>query len=268
MKRFFDNLYKASRIIIILAPFVILGWLIKQDLALTGRLEFTYDFSHDSPVITDLFPAGRCSQIFQVKDKQEFFQQIFNEPVYFEVRMPQKFDTATVEITYQNIKQPLIQLGLATLGSQDWSYDFKPLENQSLDSLNWFKIADSQGTIWQRQKKYLNREQFNSEADNFENKIVYNFNSKDSEIPSTIDYLVSDYRSPQEVNGWKTATVKFNLANARLNNRKVRFAISSPGLNNGNYNIPLLNIKVVFAKQPLTFKEIILKGFNYFKARF
>ena len=175
MKKFFNNLYKISRVVIIILPFIILGWLIKKDLVLSGHLEFVYDFSQDSPAITNLFPANRLSAVNFVKDSNQYWQQINQEPVYFEARLPQKFDTATVEVVYQNQNQPLIQLGLRTLGEGDWNYDFKALENQLLDELDWFKISDEQGTIWQKQKKYLNREQFMVAVPGLKNLAAYDY---------------------------------------------------------------------------------------------
>ena len=159
MKIFFQNLFRISRITVIILPFIILTVLIRKDLVLSGHLEFTYDFSQDSPVITNLFPANRLSEVFKIKDQASYWQEINQEPVYFEARLPQQFDTAEVEVVYQNQSQNLVQLGLKTLGDE-WSYDFKPLENRLLDNLDWFKLEEDRGVIWQRQKQFLSWDQF------------------------------------------------------------------------------------------------------------
>ncbi len=498
MKSIFKKLYKVTRIIIIILPFIILGFLIKKDLVLSGHLEFVYDFSEDSPVITNLFPANRMSETYQIKNTENFWQQIQQEPVYFETRLPQKFDTAEVEIIYKNNSQPLVQVGLRTLGSNDWSYDFKPLENQLLDDLDWFKIEDSRGSIWQKQKKYLSWDQFFDQIKSINNLASYNYdldrkflipgykatdsisqinrtirgahsfytyiknealdftftiqdiNRKDGPDPLTInvyndqgnkifakeisddgliskfdvasekrdvslkilglsegvyrieldcedeiffrqiktkqqyitfinklyladsteyadgfvdlnyspitiystvprlglasahpkglqtvglgsnqsirlseehknyfvtpqnlptyiystrndlkifgrglmafskkmyfnpeiynlrdfsitpdiDYLVSEYKSPKEANSWKINTVKFNLENAEIQNRKLRFAISIPELNSSNENLDLKQIKVTLDKKPLTYRQLLNKVIKYVFDRF
>ena len=43
---------------------------------------------------------------------------------------------------------------------------------------------------------------------------------------SNIDYLITDYIKPTLVNGWQTGKVSFDLNNASVINRKLRFAIS------------------------------------------
>ena len=190
MKSFFNSLYQISRVIIIIAPFLILGWLIKQDLVIDGQIEFTYNFSQDSPVITNFFPANRMSSVFLVEAENYYWQQVEQEPVYFETRLPQTFTQATVEITYKNENQPLIQLGLRALGETEWNYVFKPLENQLLDKLDWSKIEDERGSLWQKQKKYLSFDQFLDNLDKLSNFAAYNY-------PLERKFILPSYQ-PQE----------------------------------------------------------------------
>ena len=175
MKEFFNNFYKITGVIIIILPILILGILIKKDLVQSGQIEFIYDFSQDSAVITNLFPANRLSEINQIKEANNFWQQINKEPVYFETRLPQTFKSAIVEVVYKNQNQPLIQLGLRTMGESEWNYDFKPLENQILDDLDWPKIEDKRGTLWQREKNYLSLDQFLDKTDSHANFAAYHY---------------------------------------------------------------------------------------------
>src|SRR3989344_5649244 len=170
MKEFFAKLHLIAKVLIIMAPFLLLAWLIKKDLVLDGKLEMVYDFSRPNAMITALFPENRLTAI-----QKGDWQAIKQEPVYFEVRLPQKFETAKVEIGFQNKNQPLVQVGLKTQGEDEWSYDLKPLENQLLDQLNWFKIEDERGTIWQKTKKYLSWDQFFDQVDSLSNLAAYHF---------------------------------------------------------------------------------------------
>ncbi|MBT3690578.1 hypothetical protein HN800_03150 [bacterium] len=190
MKRLVNNLYSFFKIIIIIIPFILLAFLINKDLVRSGTISFVYDFSQDSPVITNLFPANRMSDVNKVKDFDIYWQSINNEPVYFETRLPQTFDKAEVEVMYQNNDLPLIQIGLNNMGSNEWNYDFKPLENKLLDNLDWFKLESSDKALYQRKKQYLSIDQFLEEKDTLTNFAAYNYDiDRKFTIPN---YLASD----------------------------------------------------------------------------
>ena len=84
---------------------------------------------------------------------------------------------------------------------------------------------------------------------------------------SNIDYLITDYIKPTLVNGWQTGKVSFDLNNASVINRKLRFAISAPELNSLNEEIPVLQIKVTLTKEPLSLSEFWDKTFSYIKKK-
>jgi len=166
MKTFFEKLYKITRIIIIILPLVGLFLLVRKDLVLNGFVDYTYNFKRPIATITELFPANRLSSVFNVKGLNQYWQQIKQEPVYFEVRVPQKFEQAEVEITYQNPAKTLLQLGLNTTGAGDWNYWLKPLDNPLLNNLSWFRVDDNaRGTLWQKNKEFLNLDLFLQKLD-------------------------------------------------------------------------------------------------------
>lgn len=174
MKKFFNQLYIVTRAIIVISPVALLIWLVRQDLVTTGTLQFNYDFSKLSPSITELFPANRLSEVFHSK-QGGFWQNITQEPVYFEVRLPQKFEHAEVEVAFLNPSQNLFQLGLKTLGEGDFNYYFKPLDNKILNNLDWYRLEDSRGTLWQRNKQFLNLDQFLEEKQALNGLSAYGF---------------------------------------------------------------------------------------------
>ena len=105
----------------------------------------------------------------------------------------------------------------------------------------------------------------------FSKKMYFNpeiYNLRDFSITPDIDYLVSEYKSPKEANSWKINTVKFNLENAEIQNRKLRFAISIPELNSSNENLDLKQIKVTLDKKPLTYRQLLNKVIKYVFDRF
>jgi len=188
MKKFFEKFYRLTRIIVILLPLAGLFLLIRKDLVLDGVAEYIYDFKRPAAVITELFPANRLSAVFKLKDFNQYWQQIKQEPVYFEVRVPQKFDQAEVEITYQNPAKTLIQLGLNTAGEGVWNYWLKPLDSPLLNDLAWFKVGDdARGTLWQRTKEFLNLDLFLEKIDSLKGVSALNY-------PLNRQFILPDYK--------------------------------------------------------------------------
>jgi len=186
-KRFFVKLYRISKAVIIIVPFFLLFWLINKDLVKNGQLEYVYNFDQTKPYITNLYPEDRLTARAQIGSGQGYEQSLVKEPVYFDVRLPQSFKTATVQVTYQNSSLPLVSLGLMTYGAVDWSYVFKPLENQLIDRLPWVKIENQQGTLWEKQKNYLSINQFFDEKTSQTKYAAYDY-------PLTKKFILTDYQ--------------------------------------------------------------------------
>jgi len=267
-----------GKIIVIVLPAVLLFWLIKKDLALDGSVEFNYDFNRLSAGITELFPADRV-----VKNEGRGVR-VVAEPVYFEVRLPQTFETAKIELTYQSSDLSLLQLGLRTLHkSTDWNYYFKPFFNRFFDELNWFKIEANNATLWQKEKRFLSFSSFIREINRLPGLAVYFFSDynrtgkemiitstpKDYSLPAEINYLVSAYQTPKYGDDdMVVAKIDFSLTDADVVNRKLRFAISAPELKNPTGTLMIGNIKVSLNKKPLTFSEVLIKFKKYLTERF
>jgi len=94
------------------------------------------------------------------------------------------------------------------------------------------------------------------------------FHLRDFSGDLDINYLITSYHTPKEVNSWKINEVEFDLNEAFIFNRKLRFALSIPELNDTNETIPLKQISVTLEKAPLTFNEFIKKIFNYLGSKF
>ena len=199
MKIFFKQFYKATKIIVILLPLLGLFLLVRKDLVLDGSVDYVYDFKRPVATLTELFPANRLSAIFKVKDFNQYWQQIKQEPVYFEVRVPQKFDQAEVEITYQNPAKTLIQLGLNTVGEEDWNYWLKPLDNPLLNQLNWFRVGDdARGTLWQRTKEFLNLDLFLQKMNSLKGVSALNY-------PLNRQFILPDYKPDNKLRVYNEA---------------------------------------------------------------
>lgn len=190
-KNFFSNLYRVFKWLIILGPIIGLGYLIYLDFSPSGHLVFNYDFTQRSPAITELFPANRLTAISDLSGKQ-VGAAINKEPVYFDVRLPQKFARARVSLTFKDPGAKLIQLGLRTIGNSDWNYLFKPIKNEYLDKITWPKLVNDQVTVWQRQKTFLSISDFFNHLSQLNKLAALNY-------PLGRHFILADYRSQTSV---------------------------------------------------------------------
>jgi len=178
--------YKHIRIILILIPIVILGWLAYKHITPSGILKVDYDFCAEDPFISKFSPMGRVLDIEKIKHQKLKIctQAMVIDPVYFDVRLPQSFEQARITLWYK--KDPDIPLRIGPR--------FNPNE--------W---------IWNLQDIKFER----TEAD------------------------------------WEIGTITADLSHIQMDNNRLRFLISSPGLDVSGQQIIFNQIKIEFGKQPL-----------------
>jgi len=116
--------YKYIKIILILIPILILGILIYKDFNPTGYLEVSYDFCQSTPFISKLSPYGRVLNI--QKDRGECTQLMVIDPVYFDVRLPQRFDQAKLKIWYQKSVDTPLKIGVAQ-DTRTWQWQLRDI---------------------------------------------------------------------------------------------------------------------------------------------
>ncbi|HOZ36950.1 MAG TPA: hypothetical protein PLR18_03945 [bacterium] len=178
--------YKYIRLVLILAPIIFLGILLYKDLILSGRLFVAYDFCHSSPFISEFSPHGRVLDIEWVKNNNEKYcqQKMVIDPVYFDVRLPQRFNEARLTVWYQKNPETKLKIG--------------PAVNLS---------------AWQWQLKDIN-------------------------------YIRTE-------NNWQVGVVDYNIQSSKLDNNRLRFLVSSPGLDTSGQSIIFKKITIEFIKTPI-----------------
>ena len=160
------------RIILIAIPLVFFGWLVDKNFAISKLLEVSFDFQKPSSFISFLKPEARLGELVQGED---YYQPIKGDPVYFELKLPNRFlSTAKVELTYKNKNQPIIELGLQK-NPEGTAFELQPLENKYLDTLNWFYLENEETGLWQREKKYESVNDFFLNPPEHEKVAVYHY---------------------------------------------------------------------------------------------
>ncbi len=119
--------YKIVRLFLIVIPVVVFFWLVAQDVAFSGRLFMSYDFSHDSSFIKRPWPPGRFHDIEYDKTTRDYFQRMFVEPATFAVKLPRKFKSATVEVLYKKDASQSLRIGIR-MDPKQWAWEIRDLE--------------------------------------------------------------------------------------------------------------------------------------------
>ncbi|MBI5621752.1 hypothetical protein HY933_02730 [Candidatus Falkowbacteria bacterium] len=117
--------HKIIRTVLVIIPVVFLMWLITQDLVVSGRLTAEYNFHDASPFVLTLAPKSRISAITQ--EGAVYYQSLYDDPVYFDVRLPRPFRTITFWVTYRADDGEIVRLA-AFANKDQWSFEVKDFE--------------------------------------------------------------------------------------------------------------------------------------------
>lgn len=112
-----EKILKIIRIIIIIIPILVLGYLIEKNLILTGHLEVSKNFKKLSPFISEFSPLERLGEV-KKDENGDYYQTIIGEPVFFRLTMPKIFKTARVEVIYKS-EAPVLELGAQLAKAQN-----------------------------------------------------------------------------------------------------------------------------------------------------
>ncbi len=166
------------KIIIYCIPVLLFMLLAYKNLAVEGTIEAVYNFKEKSPFISVLRPQGRLSEI-KKDSRGSYFQEVKDEPVYFDIRLPRPFQRVEVGLEYKNIDQPIFELGAMT-DKERWQFDLKPVENKVInfllqDKFHWNTIEKDGIYLFQKNKKYKSLEDFLSSSPSVDSIATYNY---------------------------------------------------------------------------------------------
>jgi hypothetical protein len=134
---------KIVRFTLIFLILVHLSYFAWQNFVPSGILKVEKKIEKQSPYFSDFYPSIRMKEVEQEEvdiffstsrppdRKKIFFRRMTIDPVYFDLLMPRQFEKAKVKIKYQNLNQPLFQIGLKRI-DQPWTFDFKELPSPFL----------------------------------------------------------------------------------------------------------------------------------------
>ena len=178
MPRYLKVLLFFIRITIYCIPALLFSFLVYKNLAVNGNLEAVYDFKEKSPFISVLRPQGRLGEI-KKDSRGSYFQEVKDEPVYFDIRLPRPFQRVEVGLEYKNIDQPIFELGAMT-DKERWQFDLKPVENKVInfllqDKFHWNYTEENGTFFFQKNKKYKTLQDFLSSSPSVDSIATYNY---------------------------------------------------------------------------------------------
>ncbi len=151
----------------IIIIFLLISSLIKKDLILDGKLIIESDLTKKLPMISVLFPEHRVE-----KENEHYIIQ--DEPIYFNVRSPIEFTQAEIDVEFQNGSQKIIGLGVAT-EEEGWNFESHTLYNETLNNIDWYSISDGINTLYQKDKKFDDIDEFIEISNSIEGVGAYDF---------------------------------------------------------------------------------------------
>jgi hypothetical protein len=111
------------------------------------------DFVRKTRFISLLNPASSVEA-----ENGTYFQKLLGEKANFEVKVPREFQKAKLILEYQNPTETTLNLGAVQENGGD--YQFKPIEFKPIDRLLWSKIEQNGTSLYQKQKKFENLDDF------------------------------------------------------------------------------------------------------------
>jgi len=128
-------------------------------------LEVRCDTNGKTPLCGELVPTSRTAAVkYGVVAKEE--------PVYFDVRLPRKYDKVEAEIEYSDLRNDIFEFGVARDEARK-NFDFAPMENKILDNLGWSKLRAGDLVLYQRKPVYKTMSSFLMSPGNFKETLVY-----------------------------------------------------------------------------------------------
>ena len=142
---------RLSRIIIMLVPILLLGWVGWSYLDLDGTTTITWEAGEVSPFVHGLRPTGRVEPVQDAGSG--VFHRLSGDPVYLSVTPPGNYETVDIDVWFDAHDQPMVELG-ATVNAEVGQIDLRALQHQTLDALDWSSTRDEELVLYQRQPVY------------------------------------------------------------------------------------------------------------------
>ncbi|MEW6610766.1 MAG: hypothetical protein AB1352_04055 [Patescibacteria group bacterium] len=108
-----------------------------RDINPSGMLNVKYDFCKPSPYLSALSPMGRVLPLERADGY--CFQRMVIDPIYVDVRLPQRYDAVTVSAEYRKPKEQPLSIGVRT-SLFEWQWKMERLDDDGQEEWQTQKV--------------------------------------------------------------------------------------------------------------------------------
>jgi len=154
-----------------LVPICVFGWLVMQEMVLSGVYHVSYAAGQHSAYIDPLLPDGRVTGP-QKNTQGDTVQIMTGDPVSFFVHPHRSFENMVVKLWYKNTGAPAIEFGGLAVKDPD-RYALTPLQNKQIDASTWSRTEENGYTLLQRKPTFTSVADFLKRPPAFERIATY-----------------------------------------------------------------------------------------------
>lgn len=119
-------LIRIIKILVIISPCILIGWLLWSNFAPSGEFFAVYAFER-TPWISAFRPGHRISEIREENGVK--VQSLTDDPVYFDISFPITFERIIIEVDYKNSQNQPFKIGAFT-SKKDWKFALKDFDSK------------------------------------------------------------------------------------------------------------------------------------------
>lgn len=248
----------------------LVGYLVVKDLNVDGERVVLHSAENQSLLVEGPNPDTRVAGI--ESDEGDKFWVVTIDPVYWQLKLPRRYQTVGVEIIFQAQSVPIVQLG-GLASQKGWNFYWQGMQNDIFERIDWPCLVDSDRSWYfcQRVKNYQSIDRFLLAPPGGRRILNYNFPLDEnfagldvvgynSEIDyHDFDYLIGIYKKPTPVGGWLKQEFVFPVHSLYSEGGILQFALSAPGIDKRHEVVKIKQLKFTLTKEPITWKNFIPK---------
>ncbi|PJE75853.1 hypothetical protein COV04_02825 [Candidatus Uhrbacteria bacterium CG10_big_fil_rev_8_21_14_0_10_48_11] len=139
--------------VLLCLPAVVLAWLLYKDTLPSGQYEMSANFSHETARASVLYPKGRVA-VMRDKNGEEVVL-VNAEPLYLDVRLPRRLDTALVTVTYASEVPLGVGIALPPTTAASWRYSIQELPASSIVTSSTVSFALANALVRDQRVRFI-----------------------------------------------------------------------------------------------------------------
>lgn len=264
------------RVVLPLGLLVLVSYAVYADIDVDGVRVIRHTAEKLHLRVVGPYPETRIAGVF--KNAGDKYWEVAIDPVYFDVRLPRKYDTVEVELVYSADQVPLVQMG-GLVNPKGWQFSWQGVQNKLLDGISWPCLVerDKGWFLCQKKKKYQSIDAFLSRPPSQGRILNFNFPLPDifaraqtvayhiGQDMDDFEYFIAQYVPPSKQGRWMVKRLSFPTSELYRQGDKLQFALSAPGIDQRSQTIRIKEIRFTLYKEPITRENALVKWRKFLK---